>query len=1070
MSPLPLLETLAIAALAQTAPQQADRLMALAEAASHQELVTEARLHPEEAREAFRELLRATPMDPSPSAGRLAVAYSEAWTDPFLVNRYRRFLGWSLEQRTSKLAADSLRRAGNEAYTGSGVEEALALWRKSLVLLEVLDDTVGVARSLGNIGAGYYGAGQLDSASVYYERSRELALASGDFVAVANALTMLASLSKDTGELGQAGDLYLRALGMHARVGAIRSAGADHHNLGLVALTLGDLEGARREFEAAIEISRRTGRLDDEADHLSSLADAMIAGGQYGEAEVTLARALSLARSTGNRVGEAGGHHSLGLLMLARSDYSVAVTQLETAVDIYETMGRMGDAVSASGDLARARAATGDLLRGVRDLREARRLTEAGGLGPAVRADLSLAAGDLAVLLNEYERARLDYGEAERLYRTLADYSGVAAAQHGQAFVHLYQADFDQAERMLLRVLRSQQTYGDLRGAALTRLLLAEVLLETARPEEARAAASDARDVLTALEDRVGEAATLATLADIDARTGMHSSADSLYVEGLTLIAASDAPDIAWRLHSGRAGSLNARGRPAEALEELLLAIGEIERGAETWARTRSGSGYLADKWDVYARLALLQVELGDPGSAFETSERLRAQRLLALLDRGRVSAREPDAAMVGQQQDLRRWISDLTARLEPGIVEGPRRGSGAAGMTPEQASVELEAARREYARVLEDLREAESDYTSLVQPRITTWREVARDLASDELLVEYLISDSAAVAFVISTDDLAAISLPETRETLDDLIGFTRGVLADEGRGGGSELWRVPLERLHSILIEPLERTGWLEGREHLTVVPHGMLNYLPFDALIGPDDRFLVERFSVSYAPSATVWAQLGERPSRVAGGGVLAMAPRSAELPGTRREVARVKDAYGDQATLLLGTEATEDVLASTAGTYDVIHLATYGVLNRTNPLFSYVELGAGGERDGRLEVHELFGLTLDADLVVLSACETGLGSGSRADVPAGDDWVGLVRSFLSAGASGVIATLWRVDDESTAELMGRFYGDLSLGAAARDALAEAQREMLSDPATVNPFYWAGFVLVGEGRGSG
>jgi len=196
---------------------------------------------------------------------------------------------------------------------------------------------------------------------------------------------------------------------------------------------------------------------------------------------------------------------------------------------------------------------------------------------------------------------------------------------------------------------------------------------------------------------------------------------------------------------------------------------------------------------------------------------------------------------------------------------------------------------------------------------------------------------------------------------------------------------------------------------------------------------------------------------------------MAPRVAELPATRREVAQIQDAYGDQATILLGAEATEEALASTAGTYDVIHLATYGVVNRTNPLFSYVELAPGEALDGRLEAHELSEVGLDADLVVLSACETGVASGSRADVPPGDDWVGLVRSLLSAGASEVIATLWRVEDETTADLMAEFYRGYAAGAPTRDALAVAQRQLLSDPETANPFYWAGFVLIGAGRGA-
>jgi len=147
--------------------------------------------------------------------------------------------------------------------------------------------------------------------------------------------------------------------------------------------------------------------------------------------------------------------------------------------------------------------------------------------------------------------------------------------------------------------------------------------------------------------------------------------------------------------------------------------------------------------------------------------------------------------------------------------------------------------------------------------------------------------------------------------------------------------------------------------------------------------------------------------------------------------------------------------------------VLHLATYGVLNKQNPLFSFVKLAPDAAEDGRLEVHEVFGLHLAADLVVLSACQTGLGSGALADVPAGDDWVGLTRAFLHAGARRVVAALWPVDDWATAALMERFYGAGDVAAEPAHALAEAQRALLATPATAHPFYWAGFVSTGGSR---
>src|SRR5206468_11495775 len=188
------------------------------------------------------------------------------------------------------------------------------------------------------------------------------------------------------------------------------------------------------------------------------------------------------------------------------------------------------------------------------------------------------------------------------------------------------------------------------------------------------------------------------------------------------------------------------------------------------------------------------------------------------------------------------------------------------------------------------------------------------------------------------------------------------------------------------------------------------------------------------------------------------------RAAALPGSRAEVAAIRRIQGDRARVLVGSVATERAFRTLAPEQAIVHLATYGVLNKHNPLFSFVELNPGAGEDGRLEVHEVFGLKLRARLLVLSACQTGLAAGTLADVPAGDDWVGLVQAFLYAGASNVMATLWPVEDRATADLMTRFYTTLRAGRPEAEALAETQRAMLRNPATAHPFYWAGFTLSG------
>ena len=240
-------------------------------------------------------------------------------------------------------------------------------------------------------------------------------------------------------------------------------------------------------------------------------------------------------------------------------------------------------------------------------------------------------------------------------------------------------------------------------------------------------------------------------------------------------------------------------------------------------------------------------------------------------------------------------------------------------------------------------------------------------------------------------------------------------------------------------------------------------------------------MESFAVSYAPSASAWVRIRERMSEFRNAThapqdpkirsntrVLALAPRTRGLPGSLYEVEVIGELFGERAQVLTGGEASEGALRKLAPRFEIVHLATYGRLNKANPLFSHIELAETAGDPGLLEVHEIYGLGLQARLLTLSACETALGANSIWDVPPGDDWVSLASAFLESGTDNVMASLWRVEDLATAALMERFYGHLVAGMELDRSLAEAQRSLIADPATAHPFYWAGFLLVGEGGG--
>ncbi len=287
--------------------------------------------------------------------------------------------------------------------------------------------------------------------------------------------------------------------------------------------------------------------------------------------------------------------------------------------------------------------------------------------------------------------------------------------------------------------------------------------------------------------------------------------------------------------------------------------------------------------------------------------------------------------------------------------------------------------------------------------------------------------------------------------------------LLRDLIRHPEDERWAKPAASLAGSLIAPLRGMGVTRDVRQLYVVAHGVLNYLPF-AVLSDGAQPLMEHMAIAYLPSAAMIAD-AKRPAGSVDS-MLVVAPSRSRLQHAPEEASAVDALFRPNSLLLAGDNATETRFRAMAGGYRNLHLATHGYFNKQNPLLSGIELEADAEQDGLLEVHEIMGLKLTADLVALSACQTGLGAGFFSDVPAGDDFVGLTRAFLYAGSASVLATLWEVDDRSTGLLMEAFYRRLGSGGneTRPAALAYAQQQIRSNPKYRHPYYWAAFVLVG------
>lgn len=1051
-----------------------ESLRSIARSLPDSALVVAVRARPVEVRDALNESLARVIGSPSPAADaelilaqRIAAAYAAAWNDQFLDREVRRFAAWRPARRAAKVRADSTRRAGTAAFSRDGADAAIVIWRRALSVAIGIADTAGMAATLGNIGAAFAQEDQADSAAVYLERARTLAARVGDIRVEANATAELAGLDAQRGNIAAARESYARAMALRSRVGDSRGLASDYNNLAGLALDAGDPGQARQQLEAALAINRRDERPEVAATNLVNLANLSSSAGDFAVAERQYREALAVWRRREQWADVADALRGLGDMEVRRGDYAAARADLREALAILERTGPLASALAVRLELSKVRAGAGDLQGALDDLRTAQHVADSTSASPELQAALALARADLAAQLNLRPEAARLYGVAEQSFRRAGDRAGEAEARQGRGMLLLDQGDHRRAQEALAAALAAELATGNRRGAAITRVWLSEAALLRADTTGARLQLLTAITDLERLGDPVAAAAAQGQLAALELAVHRPAAAESLYRAALRRTTGKVAPGVSWSLRAGLATTLRGQGAIDAAAAEWRSAIAEIQLAGSALALPERRSGYLTDKWDTYAQLALLERDRGRVAAAFDVSEQLRAGEMRELLSRGRIDATAGlPAALVAREQDLRRQIGELTAQLEVGVAAGR---SALRGPTLARGPINREAllqAQASYTELLLEIRERAPRHAALVTRETATWRGVASRLTDDEVFIEYLVSDATTIVFIITRDTLAALPIGIGRRDLAQAVDFVRGTIEPRGSPGLDSLWRSPLRQLHHDLIDPIEATGLLAGKTRLVIAPHAELHYLPFAALIGgaERDQYLIERFQVEITPSASIWLALGARRRPRAASGVLALAPAPAALAASQAEVESIARIGGASTLVLSGTAATEAAFRREAPRHRVLHLATVGVLNKQNPLFSFIGLAPDGANDGRLEVHEVFGLDLGADLVVLSACQTGLASGALDDVPAGDDWVGLSRAFLSAGAGAVVATLWPVQDQASGVLMQQFYRTYSRGGDPGRSLALAQRQLLKTPATASPYYWAGFELIG------
>jgi CHAT domain-containing protein len=365
----------------------------------------------------------------------------------------------------------------------------------------------------------------------------------------------------------------------------------------------------------------------------------------------------------------------------------------------------------------------------------------------------------------------------------------------------------------------------------------------------------------------------------------------------------------------------------------------------------------------------------------------------------------------------------------------------------------ELTTGKNEYEDWLNKLKSQSYEMACLISVDVATLDQIQELLDADTTLVEYFVSAEHTFVFVITRDRFRSLTLLVSREALEKNIADSP-YLSNRDNSHPSEL-----KQLHEWLIAPLKSE--LEPGK-IGIVPHAILHYLPFAALTH-GDHYLCDDYALFTLPCASLLRFLpkkrSSRTQKLLALGDPEIAEQLPRLRFARKEVEAIASLFSTKA--LIGKDATESAVWSEAPNAEIVHIAAHGEYDPNNPLFSKLYLAKDDQKDGRLEVHDIYELDLRefTNLVVLSACETNLGELSQ-----GDEVIGLNRALIYAGTPTVIASLWRVDDEATSVLMQQFYTHLQEGMGKAEALRQAQIDVRKD--FPHPYFWAAFVLMGDG----
>ncbi|RMD59624.1 MAG: CHAT domain-containing protein, partial [Nitrospirae bacterium] len=932
-----------------------------------------------------------------------------------------------------------------EAYNNGHFLKALSLFEDAIIIAEEVSDYAVYLPQL-------------------YQYSRESAYMGGD---KKKALLYAEKLVKLLSEKAPNTDIHAEAL---LRVG-ILYAQMEHFEKSVSAI------------EKSLKIIKALNKPIEEVMAFSNMGIVLERATEYDRALKQFEIAAKLSKKLGKKELLSQQYTNIGRIYdLRLSQYARAIRYYEKALTIYRQLGRDRDVAQALLNIGRCYRLLGNFQKAQKYYDEAMELVSPSDLILKAKITIELAnnawfqakyqeaftlqkqvygiakkqnwtlgkvmamntSGLIWWTLGDNKRALRDIEEAlETAHKLSARPDEVATTLNNKGLIYREMGRYKEAletfEKALTidRRIKSKWAIAyDLRNKGLTLFRMGDY-------KEAKELFREAASEAASIGNRINEAKSLLALGMSLIKLGDEQHAEEVLQKALKLAESMAMKETQWRCLFELSKISLIRGNRDEAIELLKKAIDIIEKMRADIKVEQMKEGFITNKMAVYETLVSLLVDKDNIEGAFNVAERSRARNFIDLLGNQRLSlAGVVEQKLYERQIELRNMIEEHEILLAQAINEEEKKVYSQA----------LERLQDSYRDLMLEIQLKHPELSSLVSVNPLTLRDVQELLEPKVSLLVYYVLPNEIMCWIVNREGVDIKRIKLSRKTLKQLVFDYRRMLQN----------LEPLEdtskQLYDLLISPV--IPEIKGSKYVGIIPHGVLHYLSFVTLNDGKD-YLIDKYPLFYLPSASVFKYTVSRRSEKKNVKVLAIGnpdlgdPRL-ELPFAEYEVGSIKWNF-PEITILTRERATESWVVKHIKEFGIIHIASHGEFDPVNPLFSAVKLKRDLKADGDLEAVEVFGLEINADLVVLSACQSGLSK-----VTDGDEIIGLNRAFFYAGTHAIVSSLWRISDVSTAMLIKQFYRNYTEYNKA-DSLRRAMIHVRNWYR--HPGYWGAFIIAGD-----